>query len=162
MEAVAIVLSAVATITAVLSWLASRRSGKAAEASAREAAALAAIERDRRHDERKPTWDIVGSETADELVEFALLIRGPEHDYAVEVEVVDGSVVPAVRLSPSEAVSRQRLALGQVRMGVPVKFWGDTIAGQRSGQRFKLEFRAGESSWSAYAECEISWQFRVY
>jgi len=162
MEIAALVVSGIAAAGAVLSWFASRKSARAAERSAQDAADLAKIERDRRHEEKQPDWIIKGSETSYDLVEFELLVRGPGDAYLLTVEVVDGSVVRAIRTLSDGDVSSQRLELGEVTIGVPARFFGNPVQETDRRQRFRATFTASEGEWMVYRECEISWAPRIY
>lgn len=155
------VISGVAALAALLSWLASRRSATAAVDSARRAADVARIELERRHDEQQPDWDIAGSEGSDDLVEFTMTIRGPGNSYSVSVEVIPGSVVPSIRKRAAGGVSHPTLDLGEVTVGLDTLFNGHTVKETSGRQRFLVTFESDGAVWRLYKECPISWSPRV-
>lgn len=162
MEVAALIVSLVALGFAGGSWWASRRSASAAEESAREAAAVARIEKERRHDERTPAWEISGKETADELIEFRLTVSGPANSYGVKVEVKPESVVRAVRREQGGRTSLQTLDLGVVSRGVDAVFYGD---GTRSSETMRVVVHFEEpdgSAWSPYREFKVIWKPRMW
>jgi len=162
MEVVALVISGIAALVAILSWLASRRSADAAEVSASHAAEVARIERERRHEERQPHFEVKGEEIEDDLIEFNLTVEGPERSYDLTAEVIDGSVVPTVRVERDGASRVQVLALGEVSVGVGLSFFGQPDHdGRRQEQRFLFTFESNEAVWTVFRECSITWMPRV-
>ena len=162
MDVAALVISGLAAVAAVLSWLASRQSADAAENSASHAAEVARIERERRHDERQPEFEVSGSEGGG-LIEFTLTITGPERSYHVSIEVIDGSVVPAIRTDRNGPNSLQVLPLGEVSVGVAAEFFGHPAEGTRGqDQRLLLTFESAEAEWQIFRAFPISWSPRVH
>lgn len=143
--------------------MASRRSAVAAESSAREAAEVARIEAERRHDELLPDWKIEGREIEHDLVEFRLMVRGPANSYKVGVKALPGSVVSAIRRDSGGTTSFEVLDLGEVEVGADVVFFGNVSHGRGREMRALVSFERDGERWEGrLAEFALSWIPRIY